>query len=114
MRRNPHHGSDVRAWFSRQLVHEDEDEGYDLPDPPENLDFAELPEAFQERVAERMLNGIRLTRYENEQARERHANQVALMLGKRARANRAEAERRARRNAGRATLAEYGLTRGAK
>lgn len=90
---------------------------HDLPDPPENLDFLELPEDFQDLVAARMREGIQRTQRENYEAKCDHARQVALMLGKRARFSRAETERKARamvaRRANKASLAEYGL-RGAK
>ncbi len=52
-------------------MNETDRHGYDLPDPPENLSFLELPEDFQETVADRFARGIAKNERALYEARER-------------------------------------------
>lgn len=80
------------------------------PDPPENEDFETLPEAFQDKVAERFERGAALTDCKNRVARlareraEFHV--VERQRLKAARARHIERTRQAQRRAGKASIAE--------
>ncbi len=99
--RNPH------AYESEEARYSDWD---DLPDPPENPGLLELPESFQERIAERFAHGTRLTRELNTLARKQHEACVSAMYARRAKYSAAQAERVkaqvARKRANKASLGE--------
>ena len=85
-------------------------------DPPENLDFLALPEHVQACVAERFERGTELTHALDNAARRDLHEQAAKMRRTRALYDAREAERRERattaRRANKASLADYGLSRG--
>lgn len=72
---------------STHLIYDETDRaGYELPDPPENADFADLPEDFQDTIADRLERGIALTAARDNAARRAHRDQVSAMRHRRANA----------------------------
>lgn len=95
--------------------HGNEPLGYELPDPPDNLDFAELPEAFQDLVADRFARGIELTAERDNAAHRAHHDQVHVMRSRRGAAAAREKSHhlaeQTRRRANKASLGERAGTR---
>ena len=89
------------------------DELPELPEPPDNPDFLELPESFQNQVADRFERGARLTRELNQAANEEWRRTVRDMHARRNAAQKVKVERatkaRKARRANKASLGELGL-----
>lgn len=109
-RSNPRQRARAREAARSRAIESALASGYDLPDPPENLDFLDLPESFRDTVSARFARGIRLTLARKKEARKAYLTQVAEMHARRGAYERGRladlAERMRQQSAGKAGVGE--------
>lgn len=109
-RSNPRQRARAREAARSRAIESALSSGYNLPDPPENSDFLDLPEAFRDTISDRFARGIKLTLGRKKAAHRAYITQVREMHARRAAFARGRladlAERMRQQRAGKASVDE--------